>query len=215
MLPLLTNPGSAHIGARATVTRSHLDLASHFDAILDLGFPEVGFSPLRFDPSGGGALVDSDWPEYLGALQGLAKSELERARAGHSIRLSNLIVALRQIARGASSPFPCGAGGGYFSVSAEGRWYACHRAIGDRDYEMGTSAGLDEARRKDFLTRRHVHAQTDCRRCWARYLCSGSCHQESKARSQASCDFIRGWLDFCLGAYCDLATAPNACGTEQ
>jgi len=213
--PLLTNPGGARIGARATVTRSHLDLASHFEAILGLGFPEVGFSPLRFDPSGDCALVDSDWPEYLSALQDLAKSELERARAGQTIRLSNFIVALRQIARGASSPYPCGAGGGYFSVSAEGKWYACHRAIGDRAYEMGTSVGLDEPRRQDFLTRRHVHAQTDCRRCWARYLCSGSCHQESKARSQASCDFIRGWLDFCLGAYCDLATAPNATGTGR
>lgn len=212
--PLLANPGTAHVGARATVTRSHLDLASHFDTILGLGFAEVGFSPLRLDPNGDEALKDSDWPEYLNTLKQIAHSELERARAGHSIRLSNLVVALRQIARGASSPYPCGAGGGYFSVSAEGRWYACHRAIGDKAYEMGTSVGLNEARRRDFLTKRHVHAQTDCRICWARYLCSGSCHQESKARSGAACDFIRGWLDFCLGAYCDLSTAPNESGAH-
>ena len=140
--------------------------------------------------------------------------------------MSNLAIALKQLHRGASAPYPCGAGGGYFSVSAEGRWYACHRAIGAIDYELGDNSGLDRAKRRTFLERRHVDAQADCRVCWARYLCSGGCHQEKAARSEASCDFIRGWLEFCLQAYCDLidqcpdtspsATfAPRSCPHEQ
>jgi uncharacterized protein len=52
-----------------------------------------------------------------------------------------------------------------------------------------------------------VHAKADCRVCWARYLCSGGCHQEASARSGASCDFIRDWLDFCLASYCELSSA--------
>ena len=52
-----------------------------------------------------------------------------------------------------------------------------------------------------------VHAQTDCRTCWARYLCSGGCHQETRARTDAGCDFIRAWLDFCLASYCELSSA--------
>ena len=69
---------------------------------------------------------------------------------------------------------------------------------------MGDNRGLDSARRRRFLEQRHVHAQADCRVCWARYLCSGGCHQEASARTRASCDFIRGWLEFCLAAYCEL-----------
>jgi uncharacterized protein len=135
---------------------------------------------------------------------------LKRFRRGLPIRLTNLAVALKQLHRGASSPYPCGAGGGYFSVSSQGRWYACHRAIGERAYELGSNEGLDEARRRDFLLQRHVHAQTACGSCWARYLCSGGCHQEAAARTPASCDFIRGWLDFCLKAYCELTARPEA-----
>jgi uncharacterized protein len=59
-------------------------------------------------------------------------------------------------------------------------------------------------RRRRFLEDRHVHAQTDCRTCWARYLCSGGCHQEAESRTAESCDFVRGWLEFCLTAYCEL-----------
>ncbi|HTC06097.1 MAG TPA: SPASM domain-containing protein [Xanthobacteraceae bacterium] len=204
--PLLADPGSAQIAARATVTRSDLDLPQRFADILALGFLEVGFAPLRMDKDRGDALRDDDWPTYLEALKRVAQSEIAGFRTGNPIRLTNLAIALKQIARGASSPYPCGAGGGYFSVAADGNWYACHRAIGAPDFKMGDSSGLDEMRRNAFLAERHVHAQAECRSCWARYLCSGACHQEASKRNRSACDFIRGWLEFCLGAYCEMST---------
>jgi len=200
---LLADPGLARIAARATVTRDNLDLEDAFASIRALGFREVGFAPLRSSPSGN-ALISTDWPQYLEALLRLARSEIGVALNGHEIALSNLAIALKQLHRGASAPYPCGAGGGYFSVSAGGRWYACHRAVGQTDYELGDNNGLDREKRRRFLEQRHVDAQPDCRVCWARYLCSGGCHQEKAARDEASCDFIRGWLEFCLRAYCDL-----------
>jgi uncharacterized protein len=208
--PLLAEPGRAQIAARATVTRHDFDLSRRFADILAIGFREVGFAPLRMDKGRGDALREHDWPVYLDALKRVSRSEIARARAGATIRLSNLAIAIKQIARGASSPYPCGAGGGYFSVAADGRWYACHRAIGARDFEMGDSTRLDGERRHAFLKRRHVHAQEACRTCWARYLCSGACHQEATARTESACGFIRGWLEFCLGTYCDLSAQLEA-----
>jgi uncharacterized protein len=201
--PLLSRPGRARIAARATVTRMDFDLVARFDAIRAIGFSEVGFAPLRLSP-GGNAVGAEDWPTYLNALLLLARLEVATAAAGGSIALTNLAVALKEVHRGASTPYPCGAGGGYFSVSAEGRWHACHRAVGLAEYDLGDSQALDAAKRRRFLEQRHVNAQPECRACWARYLCSGGCHQEAAARSTASCDFIRGWLEFCLSAYCEL-----------
>lgn len=202
--PLLAAPGKAKIAARATVTRGNLDIATALETLAARGFPEVGFAPLRVGPAGSGALRDEDWPDYVAALIAASRRELDRLRGGLPIRLTNLAIALKQLHRGAASPYPCGAGGGYFSVSAAGRWYACHRAIGDATYELGSNTGLDLARRREFVLRRHVHAQPECQSCWARYLCSGGCHQEAGTRSAASCDFIRGWLSFCLATYCEL-----------
>jgi uncharacterized protein len=202
---LLRNPGSAQIGARATVMRGSLGLFDNFNDILDLGFSEAGFSPLR-SRGHEGALHDADWPEYLAQMKRIAQGELARARAGEPIRLTNLAVALKQLHRGASSPYPCGAGGGYFSVGHDGTWYACHRAIGKEDYALGSNEGLDGDRRRDFLKKMHVHSQVPCRTCWARYLCGGGCHHEVEARTEASCDHVRGWLEFCLEAYGELSS---------
>jgi uncharacterized protein len=202
--PLLADPGIARIAARATVSRHTLELEASFAAILDLGFEEVGFSPLRHSADADQGLAAGHWPTYLAGMTRLAQSELRRAADGSAIRLTNFAVALRQLHRGWSSPFSCGAGGGYFSVATDGEWYACHRAIGQSAYRMGNNERLDDPARKTFLMAHHVHAQTDCSQCWARYLCSGGCHQESPLKSSESCDFIRAWLEFCLSAYCVL-----------
>jgi uncharacterized protein len=204
--PLLDSPGLARLAARATITRHDLAVSNHFADIVRLGFPEVGLSPVRVDPGGKLALTAQDWPIYLREMIALASAELTRALGGEQIHLTNLAIALKQLARGASTPYPCGAGGGYFSVGADGAWYACHRAIGNDAYRLGDNNHLDGVRREAFLRERHVHAQPECRSCWARYLCSGGCHQEASSRSDSSCGFIRGWLDFCLKAYCELST---------
>ena len=204
---LLADPGLAQVAARATVARGEFDLRARFEAVLSIGFREMGFAPLRAAKPDGDALRDEDWPRYLDAIVEIAKSELERVRQGGFIRFSNLAVALKQLHRGASSPYPCGAGGGYFSVAANGDWYACHRAIGSSAFRLGNNEGLELERRREFLATRHVHSQSACRQCWARYLCSGGCHQEASSRTDSSCGFIRGWLEFCLAAYCELSVS--------
>jgi uncharacterized protein len=203
--PLLADRGRAQVAARMTVRSGHLDLAPRLEAIWSLGFFEAGVAPLRV-AADNSELRDEDWPIYLERLIGVARQELARARRGLSIRLTNFAVALKQIHAGASSPYSCGAGGGYFSLAADGDWYACHRAIGDENYRLGSATALDTDRRLAFLVERHVHAKADCRACWARYLCSGGCHQEAQARTAAGCDFIRSWLDFCLASYCELSS---------
>lgn len=207
VVPLLADPGQARVGARATVRRDLLDMKRRFDDILDVGFAEVGFSPLRQGPQPGQGMGGDDWARYGAALRQVAEGELQRARRGGPIRLSNFAIALRQLHRGWAAPYSCGAGGGYFSVAQDGTWYACHRAIGQQAFRMGDQQALDAGARQIFLRKHHVHAQEDCTRCWARYLCSGGCHQEAGQRDRHSCDFIRGWLEFCLAAYCELADA--------
>jgi len=203
--PLLEDSGLAKIAARATVTRDDLSITSRFDEILQLGFSEVGFSPVRSVAPMTAALHGADWSRYLDAMIALADRELVAARAGVPLRLTNLAIALKQLHRGFAMPFPCGAGGGYFSVGADGTWYACHRAIGQEAYALGDNGGLDQVRRGSFLRDRHVHSQRECRSCWARYLCSGGCHHEASARDDSSCGFVRGWLDYCLRMYGEIS----------
>jgi hypothetical protein len=69
----------------------------------------------------------------------------------------------------------------------------------------GTSTPApDTQARALHLNRSHVDSIEPCRKCWARYLCGGGCHHEVKARGRVGCDYIRGWLAFCLKAYVEL-----------
>jgi len=198
--PLLADPGAATVSARATVTADDLDLAGRYDDLTAAGFRQIGFSPVRL---GFGALGDADWPRWTAASITLGERALADLRAGRETGFDNFTTALRRLHAGSSSPFPCGAGGGYASVSTEGRWYACHRAVGNEEYALGDRATpVDPRRQRTFLTLRHVERIEPCSGCWARYLCSGGCHQEASARTDASCTAIRSWLDFCLDAYC-------------
>jgi len=138
-----------------------------------------------------------------------------RTLAGEPYPFANMLNALREIERGTHRPYPCGAGAGYLGVSAEGDLAACHRFVGDADGAMGSLAdGIDTADRATWLRDRHVHRQEPCTRCWARYLCGGGCHHEVIARGRPACDYIRGWLHYCLGTYLRLTAREASQGRQ-
>ena len=128
-----------------------------------------------------------------------------RVFAGEAYPFSNMTTALQEIHRGSHRPYPCGAGAGYFGVSASGGLFACHRFVEDEAAAMGdVRQGVDRARQRPWLAERRVHRQEPCS-CWARYLCGGGCHYEVIHRGRPACDYIRGWLDYTLGAYVRLS----------
>jgi len=207
--PLLADPGRARVTARATVTRDDLRVAERVGAMLDAGFLEAGVSPARTGPAPELLLCGADWERFLAEMVRAADAELDRVRrlgAGEPLRFSNLGIALQQIHRGSCRPLPCGAAYGYASVSAEGRYYTCHRTLDDPRFALGDLAsGPDLEARRRFLAARHVDAQEPCRSCWARYLCGGGCHAEVAAAGRDGCDYVRGWLDHCLRTYVEVA----------
>lgn len=205
--PLLADPGPARVTARATVTRDDLRVAERVRAMIDAGFLEAGVSPARTGPAPELRLRDGDWAPFLAEMVRAADAELARVRrCGEPLRFSNLATALQQIHRGSCRPLPCGAAYGYASVSAEGRYYTCHRTLDDPRFALGDlGSGPSFAARSRFLASRHVDTQEPCRSCWARYLCGGGCHAEVVAAGRDGCDYVRGWLDHCLRTYIEVA----------
>jgi uncharacterized protein len=200
--PLLADPGEARIAARATVTRDDLDISERIESLSNLGFHEVGVSPVRTGPRRELILRQDDWPLLLNNMIGAAECELAGVHQGAQPHFSNLWVGLRAIHRGAARPLPCGSAASYLSLDAEGTYHSCHRTVNMPGFRMGTlEDGIDDAARQSFTARASVDNQEPCRSCWARYLCGGGCHAEVAITGRSGCDFIRGWLEYCLGAY--------------
>lgn len=200
--PLLALQKRMQVSVRATVGPGNLSLRESLDFFLGFGFHSVGFSPLLRSSSGSGEMNAADLEAMLEAMVACAEEFEYQLERGQRYAFTNIINALREIHRGTHRPYPCGAGAGYLGVSAEGELAACHRFVGDAEGAMGNlSTGIDRDRQRRWLAERHVHRQSPCAECWARYFCSGGCHHEVIARGRPACDYIRGWLHYCLGAY--------------
>ena len=206
--PLLARQRRMQVSARVTVTPVNLNLREALDHFVDLGFWSVGFSPLLSAPSGRGQLLGADLDRLLQQMVECGHEYERRVACGQPYPFANLMTALEEIHRGTHRPYPCGAGAGYFGVSATGDLYACHRFVGDEQAGMGNVArGVDKPRQKIWLAERRVEMQEPCGSCWARYLCGGGCHYEALHRGRPACDYIRGWLQYALGVYVRLGAA--------
>lgn len=200
--------GHLEVSARVTVTPRNLRLRETLEALAALGFRSVGFSPMLSSPTGRDQMDGEGLREMLAQMIDCGRACERRLTAGGEYPFANLLTAVQEIHRGTHRPYPCGAGGGYMGVSAEGGLFACHRFVNDEAGRMGDLAGgVDATRQRAWLDSRHVHRQEPCRTCWARYLCGGGCHHEVLHRGRPSCEYIRGWLEFCLGAYVRLSAA--------
>ena len=200
--PLLEMQRDMQVSARVTVTPENLFLRETLDEFLSLGFHSVGFSPMLSSPNGNGEMNSNQLDVMLAQMISCGEEFERRIAGGGRFSFLNMTNALREIHKGTHRPYPCGAGAGYLGVSAEGGLYACHRFVEDADGALGhVSSGVDRARQNGWLSARHVHFQEPCRSCWARYLCGGGCHHEVIKRGRPACNYIRGWLHYCLQAY--------------
>jgi uncharacterized protein len=200
--PLLQRQRRMQVSARVTVTPQNLNLRKTLDTFIGMGFHSVGFSPMLSSPDGTQEMSSTDLAEMLRQMIACGMEFEERIVQGDRYSFLNMVNALREIHKGTHRPYPCGAGAGYLGVSADGGLYACHRFVGDEAGKLGDlTGGIDRDKRNRWLADRHVLFQSPCRECWARYLCGGGCHHEVLQRGRPSCDYIRGWLEYCLQAY--------------
>lgn len=200
--PLLAIQRAMQVSARVTVTPRNLCLRKALDDLIDVGFHSVGFSPVLNSSTGQDEMRSDQLAVMLDQLADCGDEFVRRVSVGRRYPFLNLVNALKEIHRGTHRPYPCGAGAGYMGISADGELVACHRFVSDDAGAMGTlTDGIDRGKQARWLSDRHVNFQQPCRACWARYLCGGGCHHEVIHRGRGACDFIRGWLHYCLQTY--------------
>jgi uncharacterized protein len=196
-----------HLAARVTVTPKTGELLPILDHILSLGFDEVGFATVLVSPDPTLTFSKTDFPVFLERMIACGEKAVQEIIAGRPYPFSNLETALQEIHRGSHRPYPCGAGAAYLSANAEGKLFACHRLIDDPQFAMGSvQSGSDRIARSTHLAQSHVDLMEPCNKCWARYLCGGGCYHEVSRRGRMGCDYIRGWLEFCLRAYVEVSS---------
>ena len=203
---------SRPVPARVTMTRLDLDVKMTIDHLLDLGFAEVGISPVDVHEDEELGLGEADMERLSEGFEGAADIYLKAALEGGYYGFTNVTNLLKQFHEGISKAYPCGAGMHLYAGDPDGRLYMCHRLVGRSDYSIGTlSDGIDTEKQKEFLTSVSMLNKEPCQDCWIRYICSGGCYYQSVLHYNdhtkpylPKCDWLRRWFNKTLEVYVTL-----------
>ncbi|WP_249219728.1 radical SAM/SPASM domain-containing protein [Chitinophaga sp. HK235] len=200
--PLLALQKRMQVSARVTVTPAQHQLTDMLMAFVNMGFHSVGFSPLLRSSNGRDEMTGKDLEKMLEEMIACGLLFEQHIIQNKRFPFLNMVNALKEIAKGTHRPYPCGAGAGYMGVSADGGLFACHRFVNEEAGSMGNiHDGIDAALQNNWLASRHVHQQSPCNSCWAKYLCGGGCHHEVLEKGRHACNYIRGWLHYTIQAH--------------
>ena len=155
--PLLVRQHRMQVSARVTVTPANLELRKTLDHFIGLGFHSVGFSPMLSAPTRRGEMQAPEIQVLLDNMIACGREFERRVAANEFYPFANIMMALEEIHRGTHRPYPCGAGAGYFGISASGGLFACHRFVEDPAAAMGNlEQGVDRQRQRNWLAERMV-----------------------------------------------------------
>ena len=171
----------ANYYARGTYTAYNLDFAADVLALADEGFGRLSVEPVVAKDAPYG-LCEEQLPELFAQYDLLAAEYLRRHREGNGFDFFHFNVDLENGPCLTKRLSGCGAGHEYYAVTPDGDLYPCHQFVGRDDFKVGTVfAGIDQPDLCDEFRQAHVLTKPDCRRCWARFYCSGGCHANAEA----------------------------------
>ena len=215
---LLEHYRSRPIGARVTLTAGVTAVEEIWDHLKnDIGFAEVGFSPVTSGDMTAFNLSGDELLEVFEGLKSLGRRYHSEAREGRNIGFSNMHQLMQDLWEGRSKALPCGAGIGMLAVDHGGKLNLCHRFTGTDMVFGDVEKGIEKDRLGAFLESRLDRTDKGCDTCRIRNLCSGGCYHESYAHfsdplkpAYHYCDLMRDWVDFGIEVYGDLIAANPA-----
>ncbi|MGE0684030.1 MAG: quinohemoprotein amine dehydrogenase maturation protein [Candidatus Binatia bacterium] len=198
--------------ARVTLTKGTVEVARIYEHLSELGFFEVGFSPVTAKTGTDYGLEPVDLRQVLTGFKELGSLYTERALRSQYTGFSNLSTMLTDLHAGTNKLFPCGAGLGLLDVDGNGDIYLCHRFPGAEEHKYGNvKEGMQYDRLNEFLNGAHIGNKPVCQTCWIRGLCGGGCYHEAYTQfgdgalpNLHYCDFLREWTEYGIGVYMKL-----------
>ncbi len=162
---------------RGTFTKYNLDFADDVLHLYDEGFDQISVEPVTSDPSVSYALTEKELPAVFAEYERLANIILEHDRQGKHFNFFHFMIDLDQGPCAIKRLRGCGSGNEYVAVTPDGDIYPCHQFVGYEDYKMGNindrTFSMDMKKR---FAAAHIYSKEDCRKCWARFYCSGGCN---------------------------------------
>ena len=165
---------------RGTFTHYNLDFSKDVLHFADLGFKQVSVEPVVAKPEEDYAIREEDIPAILEEYDKLAKEMVRREKEGRGFHFFHFMIDLTGGPCVYKRLSGCGSGTEYLAVTPWGDLYPCHQFVGEEKFLMGNVFdGLKNTELQEEFKCCNVYAKEKCRKCFAKFYCSGGCAANS------------------------------------
>ena len=162
---------------RGTFTHNNLDFSNDVLHLADLGFKQISVEPVVAQPTEDYAIREEDLPQLYEEYDKLAAEMVKRHKNGNDFNFFHFMIDLDQGPCAIKRLRGCGSGNEYVSVTPDGDIYPCHQFVGITEFKMGNLYdGTFNEEMKDMFAHAHVYNKPECKKCWAKFYCSGGCN---------------------------------------
>ena len=122
------------------------------------------------------AIREEDIPQIKKEYDALAKEMIAREKAGKGFNFFHFMIDLTGGPCVYKRLSGCGSGTEYLAVTPWGDFYPCHQFVGDENFLMGNvNEGITRPEIADEFRCCNVYTKEKCKKCFARFYCSGGC----------------------------------------
>lgn len=162
---------------RGTYTKYNLDFSEDVVHLHDLGFEQISVEPVMADAKEPYAITEADLPRIFKEYEVLAEKIKKIREEGKFINFFHFMLDLDQGPCAIKRLRGCGCGNEYVAITPDGDIYPCHQFVGIDEYKMGSLYdGSFNLEMKDEFAKAHVYNKPECKKCWAKFYCSGGCN---------------------------------------
>jgi uncharacterized protein len=165
---------------RGTFTHYNLDFANDVLHLADEGFEQISVEPVVAQANEAYALQEEDIPVICAEYDRLAAEMVKREKEGKGFTFFHYMLDLTGGPCVYKRLSGCGSGTEYLAVTPWGDLYPCHQFVGIDKYLMGNvDEGITKPEIIDEFKCCNVYTKDKCRKCFARFYCSGGCAANS------------------------------------
>ena len=161
---------------RGPFTRNNLDFSEDVLHFAELGFKQISIEPVVGEETDPYAIREEDLPAIFKEYDKLAKIMVDSEKAGEGFNFFHFMIDLEGGPCVSKRLSGCGSGTEYLAVTPWGDLYPCHQFVGQEEFLMGNvDEGIVNPQIADEFRGCSVYSKDRCRKCFARFYCSGGC----------------------------------------
>ncbi|MDE5937164.1 MAG: thioether cross-link-forming SCIFF peptide maturase [Ruminococcus sp.] len=173
---LVEGRGDKEYYVRGTFTNKNLDFSNDVFALYEAGFDQISIEPVVGEGDEY-ALTEKELPAVFKEYEILAKRILDNEKNSKKFNFFHFMLDLDQGPCAIKRLRGCGCGNDYVAITPDGDIFPCHQFVGMDEYKMGNidEGTFNQEMKADFASC-HIYSKPECRKCWAKFYCSGGCN---------------------------------------